>query len=59
MTSEDANVYKEMTFRDLAKVASVSMATVSRSRNGSRIIPETARSFHTDELVRISQRRGA
>jgi len=39
----DANVCKEMTLRDVARAAGVSMATVSRSLNDSSLIPEKTR----------------
>jgi DNA-binding LacI/PurR family transcriptional regulator len=39
----DANVCREMTLRDVARAAGVSMATVSRSLNDSSLIPEKTR----------------
>jgi LacI family transcriptional regulator, galactose operon repressor len=39
----DANVCKEATLKEVAKAAGVSMATVSRSLNGSTLIPERTR----------------
>jgi len=39
----NANVCKEMTLRDVANAAGVSMATVSRSLNDSSLIPEKTR----------------
>jgi len=59
MAAMNANVCKETTLLDVGKAAGVSMVTVQDGTWTSGVAFTATRSFRTDELVRISQRRGA
>ena len=59
MAAVSVNVCKELTLRDVVKVAGMSMVTVQDGTWASGVAFTATRSFRTDELVRISQRRGA
>lgn len=59
MAAVNANVCKELTLRDVAKAAGVSMVTVQDGTRATEVAFAATRSFRTDELVRLSQRRGA
>jgi len=59
MAAVNANVCKELTLRDVVKAAGVSMVTVQDGTRATEVAFAATRSFRTDELVRITQRRGA